>query len=54
MTDKQLQEKIQQLRERWKREPDNRKTIELQAKCLKLALEESNDPFAKEVLGSLG
>lgn len=52
MTTQEIQSKLQILRERWLKEPDNRKTIELQAKCLKLALRKT-DKFEKEVLETL-
>lgn len=54
MTTEALQAKLQALRERWKREPENRKVIEMQAKVIKMALELSDDSYAREVLVSLG
>jgi hypothetical protein len=54
MTSQEINTKLQMLREKWKNEPDNRKIIEMRAKVLKMALEEIDDDFAREVLGLLG
>lgn len=47
-----LEEKLQELREKWKENPDKRKTIELQARALKIAIEKRNamHPFKKEMI----
>jgi hypothetical protein len=52
MDKEDINKQLQALRERWKKEPENRKIIEIQAKLLKKSLqEEPNELFkiAEEV-----
>lgn len=56
-----IEHQLQVLRKRWKNEPENRRTIELQAKVLKLSLQEykkpaaavTEDPFVLQVAEAL-
>ena len=39
-----IESQLQELRNRWTKEPNNRKILELQAKCLKMALSKIETP----------